>query len=89
MMQKREVSFDDIRKKLKFGDAVRFNFEQGGRSKLDGHKTDALLSGKKALDKRWKELPRQYQRSAVDILIDEDQEADAVRRLIEECRFLL
>ena len=85
LSEKEKMTFDDIRKKLKFGDAVRFNFESGGRDKLDGHKTDHAMAGKKVLGKRWKELSEDIKDAVVNILIEEDQDSDAIRRLINEC----
>jgi CRISPR-associated endonuclease Csn1 len=85
LSEKKELSFNDIRKKLDLGDEVRFNFESGGRDKLDGHKTDHAMAGKKAIGKRWKELSEEIKDRIVDILILEDQETEAVKSLVDEC----
>ncbi|MGD0384441.1 MAG: type II CRISPR RNA-guided endonuclease Cas9 [Thermoguttaceae bacterium] len=85
LSEKEKMTFDDIRKKLKLGDTVRFNFESGGRDKLDGHKTDHMMAQKRVLGKRWKELSEDIKDKVVDILIKEDQDTDAIRRLTDEC----
>jgi len=85
LMDSKEAKFDQIRKWLKLPETVQFNFEQGGRKKLDGHLSDSILSGKKHLGKRWKELSEEVKNKTVDILIEEDQEEDVVRRLTSEC----
>jgi CRISPR-associated endonuclease Csn1 len=83
LMESKEVTFDQIRTLLKFPETVRFNLETT-RKKLDGHLPDYTLGGKKCLGKRWKELPEETKNTIVDILILEDQEEDAIRRLIRE-----
>ena len=85
LMESKEVKFDQIRTLLDIPETVRFNFEQGGRKKLDGHLPDCTLGGKKCLGKRWKELPEEAKDRVVDILIEEDQEEDVVRKLTIEC----
>ena len=87
LMESKEVKFDQIRKYLKFPQTVRFNFETS-RKKLDGHAPDAVLSSKKHLGKRWKELSEETKNNVVDILIEEDQEEDAVR-LLTKCGLTL
>ena len=84
LMESKEVKFDRIRTHLKFPETVRFNFETT-RKKLDGHLSDAILSGKKYLGRRWKELPDGVRNHVVDILIEEDQERDVLQKLVDEC----
>ncbi len=84
LMASKEVKFDQIRTLLKLPDTVRFNFETT-RKKLDGHLPDSILGGKKHLDKRWKELSEETKDVIVDILIEEDQDEDTLRRLTAEC----
>jgi len=85
LLGSKEAGFDKIRKALNLPETVRFNFEQGGRKKLAGHLPDYTLGGKNCLGKRWKELTEEIKDRVVDILIEEDQESDAVRRLVNEC----
>lgn len=86
LMGSKKGDFDQIRKWLNLPDSVRFNFERGGRKKLDGHLTDAALAGKKHLGKGWAKLPENVKDVVVDILIEEDMEDDAVRKLMgAEC----
>ena len=85
LMETKEGKFEQIRKDLGFPETMRFNFEQSGRKKLDGHLSDSLLGGKNYLGKRWKELVESVKDAIVDILIEEDQETDAAGRLKTEC----
>ncbi len=82
----KERTFNDIRKKLGFLEHVRFNYERAERGKLKGHVTDAALSSKKALNKRWASLPDETKDGIVDILINEDQEDVAIQRLMSDCQ---
>ncbi len=84
----KQRTFDQIRKKLGFTEEVRFNFENDdgtGRNKLQGHFTDATLSGKNALGKDYWKLDDQIKDRIVGILIDEDREDVAISSLINEC----
>lgn len=81
----KERSFDQMRKKLSFGDHVRFNYERAERTKLKGHETDAALSSKRGLGKRWNELSSEIKDAIVSVLVDEEREDQALRRLGEEC----
>ncbi|MGW8257372.1 MAG: type II CRISPR RNA-guided endonuclease Cas9, partial [Thermoguttaceae bacterium] len=88
LSDKEKMSFDDIRKnkKMDLGDTVRFNFESGGRNKLDGHKTDHAMAGKKALGKRWKEFTEVIKDKIVDIILKPElQDEEAVKTLVDEC----
>ena len=81
-------SFDQIRKKLKFTEEVRFNFEKddgGGREKLQGHITDAALSGKNALGKDYWKLDGHIKDRIVRIVISEDSEEKAIEELKSKC----
>jgi len=81
-------SFDQIRKKLKFTEEVRFNFEKddgGGRDKLQGHVTDATLSGKNVLGKGYWDIDDRIKDRIVKILIEEDREDVAISALINKC----
>lgn len=81
-------SFDQIRKKLKFTEEIRFNFEKddgGGRDKLQGHLTDASLANKSILGKAYWELEDRIKDRIVRILIEEDREEIAISALINEC----
>jgi CRISPR-associated endonuclease Csn1 len=80
----KERTFDQIRKKLTFPEHIRFNYERAERNKLKGHETDAALASRKALGKRWFALADETKDAVVDILINEDQEDVALRRLMDE-----
>ena len=78
-------SFDQIRKTLGFREHVRFNYERAERSKLKGHETDAALGAGRALGKRWKGLPDKAKDAIVEVLIYEEREDEALRRLTDDC----
>ncbi len=67
----RERSFDKIRTDLGFDEHCKFNFENGKRNKLKGLETDAILSGKKYLGKKWFEYSDQRKDEIVYCIIDE------------------
>ncbi len=85
LAEARQRTFDQMRKKLAFTDDVRFNLEGPERSKLKGNETDAALSAKKALGKRWWELSPEVKDAVVTVLIEEEHEDVAIGRLVEEC----
>jgi len=94
----KERTFDQIRKKLKFTEEVRFNFENDegtGRDKLKGHLVDCLLAAKPGVNKNghrtgalgkdyWK-LDERTKDRIVAILIDEDSEERALTLLQKRC----
>ncbi len=85
LMATKEAKFDQIRVWLKLPETALFNLERGGRKKLDGHLADAILAGKKCLGRRWVPLAENIKDRVVDILIEEETAAEAVRRLVAEC----
>lgn len=85
---KKDRTFDQIRKKLGFNAEIRFNLERddgSGRSKLQGHITDATLAAKGGLGKGYWQLADAIKDRIVRILIEEDQEERAISRLVEGC----
>jgi CRISPR-associated endonuclease Csn1 len=81
----KQRTFDQIRKKLGLAEDVRFNLERGERGKLKGHETDAALGSRGGLGTRWNELPAETRDAIVDVLVNEEREDRAVRRLVEDC----
>ena len=81
----RQRTFDQIRKKLGLTESVHFNLERGERDKLKGHETDALLSSKKGIGKRWNGLSDAAKDAVLAVLIEEEREDRALRRLVEDC----
>ena len=61
LSEKEKMTFDDIRKKLKLGDAVRFNFESGGRESWMGTKP-TIRWQEKDFGKTMERIVRGYQR---------------------------
>lgn len=88
LAQSKQRTFDQIRKKLGFKAEVRFNLERddgSGRSKLQGHITDATLASKGGLGKGYWKLDDTVKDRIVRILIQEDQEDRAITRLVGGC----
>lgn len=81
----KERTFEQIRKKLRLSEHVRFTLEGPDRDKLKGHETDAALGGKRALGKRWSTLPDTIKDAVVRVLNEEAREDEALRRLTAEC----
>jgi len=87
-------TFDQLRKKLGFTEAVRFNFEKhdgGGRDHLKGHLTDVALAARPTkrstgvLGKGYWDLDERARDRIVNILIEEDQEDEVLRLLMARC----
>ncbi|MHB1158353.1 MAG: type II CRISPR RNA-guided endonuclease Cas9 [Phycisphaerales bacterium] len=76
-------SFDQIRKKLGLLENVQFNFERGERDKLDGLVTETKLN--RALKPDWAGFDDAKKDRIVSVLIEEDQEERALRRLVDDC----
>ncbi len=83
--QAKQRTFDQIRRKLGFSSEVQFNFERGRRTKLQGNETAATLASKKRIGPRWWKLSTDIQHAIVDILLNEELEEQALRRLVQEC----
>jgi CRISPR-associated endonuclease Csn1 len=77
LMQKDKVTFDELRKKLGLGERDGFNLEAGGRSKLDGHVTDAAL--KKCAGKAWLTRPDDERNAIVQSLIHDEERTFRLR----------
>ena len=69
-----DAPFDKIRKTLDLLEGELLNLERGERKKLDGHKTDALLSKPKFFGKNWAKLPDQTRNEIVQSLIHDEEE---------------
>lgn len=79
----KERTFDAIRKHLfPQHENIRFNLEQGRRTKLKGMPSDALLSNKTMLGKAWGGLPEDLKDRLVAAIIDDEEER--VRHLLTE-----
>ncbi len=83
LLSTRQQTFSALRKKLKFTENMTFNTERGGCDKLKGHETDAILSGKNGVGKRWKELDEVIKDQIVDVCLHETREDVAIQRLME------
>ena len=71
---KKEMKFDEIRKALGFIDSIHFNLEEGGRDKLKGMETDALLGKKGLFGPGWHEKPEGQKNEIVRVLADPETE---------------
>jgi len=66
----KEMTFDQVRKKLNFPQAVRFNLEEGERSKLKGHLVDYLMAKESPFGKGWWDLPESRRDEVVRTIIN-------------------
>ena len=79
---KAEVSFEKIRKTLGL-DGTVFSHESEKRPKLEGDTTSALLSHKERFGQRWHQLADAEQEQVVLRLLDEDDEEELIRGLMD------
>lgn len=86
--RKKDMSFDDIRKKLDLYEHVRFNFERADRKKLDGMPTDVVLAHKDRFGKQWYEKPDALRNGIVRSLLDED-EAEVREKAVKQWEIAL
>src|SRR5690606_20533049 len=88
LMGTKEATFDQIRGWIaKLPDSptaeqIRFNLEEGKRTKLKGMVTDGLLSAKGVLDKDWKAFDEPTKDAVVRLLIDNLDDADTHAKLV-------
>lgn len=73
MNSKKEVKFDEIRKKLGLFENDGFNLEAGERKKLDGNKTDSILADKKLFGKAWFNRTNDERDKIVRSMIHDDE----------------
>ncbi|EAQ81639.1 hyopthetical protein [Blastopirellula marina DSM 3645] len=86
LCEAKERTFPQIRKKFKLPETISFNYERGERSKLQGHETDAHFNGKKGLGKRrWSEIAEDVKDHIIQIVLEEDREDVALRKLTQDC----
>lgn len=78
LADKKERTFDELRKCLDLLEGDGFNLEAGDRRKLQGMPIDALLAHKDLFGKKWHARPEAEKTQIVRSLIDEDEET--VRR---------
>jgi CRISPR-associated endonuclease Csn1 len=83
LAEKKELTFDEIRKRLGLLESHGFNLEEGNRKKLLGMATDAQLAHKSLFGKAWHEMPEAQKNAIVRSLIHDDEET-FVRRAQEE-----
>lgn len=75
-------SFDQIRKKLGFSGAVRFNIEDDKRRDLNGNKTASILAKKSFFGNNWFTFSVTKQDEIVQKLLVEEDEAKLIEWLI-------
>jgi CRISPR-associated endonuclease Csn1 len=71
MYDRREVTFDQIRKTLGLLDSAKFNLERGERKKLQGCVTDAVI---RSAWKDYDKLPEETKDRLVRVLIDAERD---------------
>jgi CRISPR-associated endonuclease Csn1 len=77
----REVTFDQIRKELGFPESIKFNLEEGERSKLKGHVVDYLMAKESPFGKEWWKLPETRRDEILSVLADPRMGEDRIRSL--------
>lgn len=83
---RKEMTFDQIRKKLGFDESVRFNLENAKRTKLKGLSTDWSIAN--AVGKQWHQRDEEQKTRIVELLLDADiGEDETLDTLIEEYGF--
>lgn len=85
-LERRDLSFDRIRRLLGLPQSVRFNLESGTRKKLEGNRTSLLLSKTQYLGESWHELDEARQDAIVEKLLQEEDEKTLARWLQDELR---
>lgn len=89
LINTKEASFDQIRGWIgKLPDSpaaeqIRFNLEEGKRTKLKGMVTDGLLSAKTVLGKDWHRLGEHVKNEVVRALIDNIDDGETLGKLID------
>lgn len=73
LSEKAEVKFEEIRKKLGLLENDGFTLEFGGRTKLLGMETDAILAKKNCMGKDWHSFPEDRKNEIVRSLIHDDE----------------
>ncbi len=72
---KKEVTFEDLRKKLGLEEKTGFNLQRGERKTLPGMNTDALLAGKNYFGKKvWDAKTEAEKDAIVQALIDDEED---------------
>lgn len=77
-------SFTQIKKLLRLGGAVQFNFEDPKREELKGNTTSAILSKENHFGEAWFNFDEEKQDAIVLQLVKEENEAKLVRYLQDE-----
>ncbi|MEW5425084.1 type II CRISPR RNA-guided endonuclease Cas9 [Amorphus sp. 3PC139-8] len=80
------VTFDQLRKALKFPDDVRFNVELSGRKGLKPDETGARLAARNAFGKTWRGLSRERQIEVVERMLHTQDAAAMEGWLAEQYR---
>lgn len=76
-------TFDQIRKHLFLqSESIRFNLEAGGRTKLQGMPTDAMLAHKSRFGRVWHNVPEETKDRIVSAIIDDEEQR--LRHLLNE-----
>ncbi|WP_437200882.1 type II CRISPR RNA-guided endonuclease Cas9 [Planctomicrobium sp. SH664] len=83
LSDKKEATFDQIRKHLSLLEGNGFNLEAGKRTKLDGMPIDAALAGKKLFAAAWKKKSEQEKNAIVRSILD-DEEPEILRMATTE-----
>jgi CRISPR-associated endonuclease Csn1 len=80
LSQKREMTFDAIRKELGMLATVQFNLEKGERAKLKGHVVDYVMAKESPFGAKWWEMPEESKDRIVNMLADSRNSDDQIVR---------
>ncbi len=84
LLANNKKTFAQIRALLRIGRGFRFNLETDARKELKGDETASLLSNEKAFGDEWHKLSPEKQEEAVNLLFDEQDPDELVRKLMED-----
>lgn len=83
LFTKKEVKFDDIRKKLGFPPSAIFNLEANERKKIDGDLVRSVMGNKNAFGEKWDNLTIDQQHEAISLVLAEHDDEQVAALLTQ------
>lgn len=74
LLTKKEVRFDDIRKKLGLPPSAIFNLEANERRKIDGDLVNSFMGNKNAFGEKWDKLTIDQRHEVISLLLAEHED---------------
>ncbi len=84
LMQKKKMTFGQMRSLLDIPKNMRFNLESDNRKELNGNDTNVLLSDEKCFGESWYEMDPDQQNALIDLLCDEPDHDELIFKLISD-----